>query len=140
MIDFLLNAKNLVAERSLSHSEILDFHQFYDEILESGRLEGLRDEQPDYHGDDMKLLRRMKEYKTQHLLFLADRSVPFDNNQAERDLRMIKAKTKISGCFRSADGDSVFAALKSYTSTLRKNTLNIFDALVTAWLHNPVLF
>jgi len=74
------------------------------------------------------------------LIFLSDRTVPFDNNQAERDLRMIKAKTKISGCFRSIDGDSVFAVLKSYTSTLRKNGLNIFTALVSAWSAKPVLF
>jgi len=140
MIDFLLDAKAAVEEKSLNPAEILDFHKRYDEILESGRIEGLRDEKPDYHGDDMKLLRRLKEYKTQHLLFLSDRTVPFDNNQAERDLRMIKAKTKISGCFRSDDGDSIFAMLKSYTSTLRKNALNIFDSLVAAWGLKPFLF
>ena len=82
----------------------------------------------------------MKEYKTQHLLFLSDRNVPFGNNQAERDLRMIKPKTKISGCFRSAAGDDVFATLKSYTSSLRKNALNIFDGIVSAWAHKSVLF
>jgi len=140
MIVFLLDAKAAVEEKSLNPAEILDFHKRYDEILERGRLEGLCDEKPDYHGDDMKLLRRLKEYKTQHLLFLSDRTVPFDNNQAERDLRMIKAKTKISGCFRSDDGDSIFAMLKSYTSTLRKNALNIFDSLVAAWSMKPVLF
>jgi len=139
MIDFLLKAKS-AAEADLSTSEILEFHRLYDEILEIGRLEFLRDENPDHYGDDVKLLRRLREYKTQHLLFLSDRNVPFDNNQAERDLRMIKAKTKISGCFRSSDGDSVFATIKSYTSTLRKNRLNIFDALVSAWKANPVLF
>jgi transposase len=53
---------------------------------------------------------------------------------------MIKAKTKISGCFRSNDGDSVFAVLKSYTSTLRKNARNIFDAITNAWSAKPVLF
>jgi len=53
---------------------------------------------------------------------------------------MIKAKTKISGCFRSADGDGIFAVIKSYTSSLRKNDLNIFDALCNAWTAKPVLF
>jgi hypothetical protein len=140
MIDFLLEAKTAVKENNLTPHEILEYHRRYDEILEYGSLEFLRDEKPDYHGDDMKLLRRLKEYKAQHLLFLSDRNVPFDNNQAERDLRMIKAKTKISGCFRSTDGDSVFAVIKSYTSTLRKNSLNIFNALCAAWRAQPVLF
>ena len=140
MINFLLEAKKKSETATLQPSDISDFHRLYDDILERGRLEGLRDEKPDYHGDDMKLLRRMSEYKIQHLLFLSDKNVPFDNNQAERDLRMIKAKTKISGCFRSSDGDNVFAVIKSYTSSLRKNGLNIFNALCSAWRANPVLF
>jgi transposase len=139
MIDFLLKAKT-AAETYLSPNEIQQFHNLYDEILERGRLEFLRDKKPDQYADDVKLLRRLKEYKTQHLLFLSDRNVPFDNNQAERDLRMIKAKTKISGCFRSLDGDSVFAVIKSYTSSLRKSKLNIFNALCQARTAKPLLF
>jgi len=140
MIVFLLYAKARAENAALQPADIDELHSLYDHILELGQAEYTRDEIPDYNGDDLKLFRRMKEYKTQHLLFLSDRNVPFDNNQAERDLRMIKAKTKISGCFRSADGDDVFAALKSYTSSLRKNALNIFDALCNAWRGSPVLF
>jgi len=140
MIELLLAAKTAVKGNVLSPTKILDFHRLYDEILENGRLEFLENEKPEYSGNDIKLWRRMKEYKTQHLLFLSDINVPFDNNQAERDLRMIKAKTKISGCFRSSDGGSVFAVLKSYTSTLRKNGFNIFDGIRSAWSANPVLF
>jgi len=139
MIDFLLKAKT-AAQTDLSPDEILEFHNLYDEILDNGRLEFSRDKKSDRYADDVKLLHRLKEYKTQHLLFLSDRTVPFDNNQAERDLRMIKAKIKISGCFRSLDGDGVFAVIKSYTSSLRKNGLNIFEALVSAWTAQPVLF
>jgi len=139
MIDFLLKAK-MAAQTDLLPDEIQQFHNLYDEILERGRLELLSEKKSDRYGDDVKLLHRLKEYKTQHLLFLSDRTVPFDNNQAERDLRMIKAKTKISGCFRSLDGDGIFAVIKSYTSSLRKNGLNIFDALCAAWRANPVLF
>jgi transposase len=140
MIDFLLRAKTAAEEKALVAAEILDFRNKYDEILESGRLEFLQKEKSDYNGDDIRLLRRLKEYKNQHLLFLSDRNVPFDNNQAERDLRMIKAKTKISGCFRANDGDSIFAVLKSYTASLRKNSRNIFDGIISVWNKNPVLF
>ena len=110
----------------------------YDEILEQGSKEFLQDENPDYNGEDMKLLRRMQKYKAEHLRFVTNPNVPFDNNQAERDLRMIKAKTKISGCFRAEDGGKVFAMLKSYTSTLRKNGLNIYDGIRAAFADQPM--
>ena len=89
-------------------------------------------------GEDYKLWRRMGEYAEAHLRFVCDPNVPFDNNQAERDLRMIKAKTKISGCFRSDEGAKAFANAKSYTSTMRKNGENIYAALISAFNANPV--
>jgi transposase/regulator of replication initiation timing len=125
MIELLLEAKE--------HGGGDEVPWRYDEILERGLREFLKDEAPDYNGEDMKLLRRMKAYKAEHLRFVTDRGVPFDNNQAERDLRMIKAKMKISGCFRAEDGGKVFAALKSYTSTLRKNGRNIFQGIRDAF-------
>jgi transposase-like protein/regulator of replication initiation timing len=111
----------------------------YEAILKQGQREFLQDEAPDYNGDDMKLLRRMKKHKKEHLCFTTNKNVPFDNNQAERDLRMIKAKTKISGCFRGKDKGGVFAALISYTSTLRKNNRNIYDGILFAFNFNPIL-
>ena len=142
MISMLLRAKALVAEsggKPPDPCHIEKFHRQYDEILELGRLEFLRSESPDYNGEDMKLLRRMKKYKAEHLRFLSNPIVPFDNNQAERDLRMVKAKTKISGCFRALHGGHVFAALKSYSATLRKNHRNIFLGFKAAFELNPVL-
>ena len=131
MIKLLLEAKNCGKTSKLSDR--------YDEILKQGVKEFIKDESPDYNGDDMKLLRRMQKYKVEHLRFLTDEEVPFDNNQAERDLRMIKAKMKISGCFRSNDGGEIFANIKSYTSTLRKNGKNIFDGVKAAFQFQPVL-
>ena len=142
MIKLLLEAKTAVesSDKPLHHATVGKFSRRYDKILERGRQEFLKSETPDYNGDDMKLLRRMKEYKKEHLRFATDKNVPFDNNQAERDLRMIKAKTKISGCFRATNGGEVFANIKSYTSTLRKNGLNIFDGIRDAFRAKPVVF
>jgi transposase len=143
MIEFLVHCNNMVKEHKANNISALDaglldeYQARYDEILEQGWLEFLQDEVKDNKGEDMKLMRRMKEYKSQHLKFLSDFQVPFDNNQAERDLRMIKSKIKISGCFRGSAGGSDFATIKSYTSTLRKNSQNIFKGLKNAFSGVP---
>ena len=143
MIELLVEANNLVKERKASGDTMLDetkiteYSSRYDTILKDGRDEFFQSESKDYNGEDMKLLRRMAKFKTNHLLFLTDFQVPFDNNQAERDLRMIKSKAKVSGCFRGENGGAVFANIKSYTSTLRKNMCNIFVGLKRAFLGEP---
>jgi transposase len=142
MIKLLLEAKAAVEAtdgKPLGGKAFGKISHQYDKILEQGRKEFLQDESPDYNGEDMKLLRRLGEYKTEHLRFVSNVNVPFDNNLAERDLRMIKAKAKISGCFRAINGGEVFAAIKSYTSTLRKNRLNIFFGIKLAFAGEPLL-
>ena len=143
MITLLVDANNTVKEHKAKNIPALDdallagYRARYDEILEQGSLEFFQGGNKDNNSEDMKLLRRLKEYKREHLRFLSDFQVPFDNNLAERDLRMIKSKTKVSGCFRGNEGGTVFANIKSYTSTLRKNARNIFNGLKDAFLGLP---
>ena len=75
------------------------------------------------------LLERLKTFKTETLRFLTDFDVPFTNNLAEQDLRMMKVKMKISGSFRTLDGAQTFARLRSVVSTARKQGANILKTL-----------
>ncbi len=86
------------------------------------------------------LLRRLRDKREEVLRFMDDLAVPFDNNQAERDLRMIKVQQKVSGCFRSTQGAERFCIISSYISTVRKQGMNLMEAIKCAFTGNPVSF
>jgi transposase len=76
-----------------------------------------------------KLVNRLVARRDEILLFMTDFRVPFDNNQAERDLRMLKVKQKISGCFRTDKGAEEFCRMRSYISTMKKQGHSVMDTI-----------
>ena len=85
------------------------------------------------------LLLRLATRRRETLAFMYDFRVPFTNNQAERDLRMMKVQQKISGAFRSADAAAAFCQIRGYIATIRKNGLRVIDALQSAFLGQPTI-
>jgi transposase len=89
--------------------------------------------------DALNLLIRLHQYQDLILRFMYDFDVPFDNNLAEADLRMMKLRQKISGCFRTQDGAAIFCDLRSYLSTMQKQGVHLLTALRSAMVASPLL-
>ena len=85
------------------------------------------------------LLDRMSQIDEVLGFFLFPGLIPFDNNLAERDVRMIKVKQKVSGLFRSESGANYFCRIRGYLSTLRKSGVNIYEGLKSVFSGNPIL-
>jgi len=151
MIRLLLEIKAAMEEappeqQSLLPDLLADLEARYDAILEAGLqicpvLES-SDPPPKKRGKPKQhpvknLLDHLQVLKTETLAFLVDFKVPFDNNQAERDLRMVKLKQKISGCFHSGCGTDVFCRIHSYISTTRKNEQRVLYVLQMALTGSP---
>jgi transposase len=90
-------------------------------------------------GPVLALIDRMCGFTTEIWRFAHDFGVPFDNNQAERDIRMIKTQTKVTGGWRTIDGARDWLTVRSYLSTLRKNNIHILTGLRDALTGNPWL-
>jgi len=119
----------------LKEEQIKKLEQIYDNIIQLGHVFFPKIEKvPKNKGKTAKpksqnLLLRLEKYKEETLRFITDFRVPFDNNMAERDLRMIKVKQKVSGTFMSRTGGKIFARIKGYISTVKKNGRNVMDEL-----------
>ena len=86
------------------------------------------------------LLEMFRDHQPEVLRFVTNPIVPFDNNQAERDFRMIKLRQKISGGFRTRLGGEVFCRIRSYISTLRKQGYPVLESIHQAMIGKPVSF
>ena len=149
MYNLLLDIKAEVdsapaSDNALSQVRLDYFAQRYDAILQHGFDANPPPQTPPpkrrgriKQSPPKNLLDRLHEHKAGTLAFMYDFSVPFDNNLAERDIRMIKVKQKISGSFRTAEGAETFCHLRSYISTARKQGHNVINALFGALTDSP---
>lgn len=111
------------------------FSSKYDSIVDEARKHNPIEEKPlgkrgrQKKGKTRALIERFAKYKAEICLFTNDFSISFDNNQAERDIRMFKVKQKVSGCFRTKDGADTFATIMSYIGTANKHGINAYIAI-----------
>ena len=151
MIDCLLEIKDAVdqARQTTNHlgkEQIKAFEAHYQKVLDEGYgqnpLPPLSPDTEKKRGRRKKskprnLLERLDGHRKEALAFMYDFTVPFDNNLAERDIRMMKVQQKISGMFRTEDGAKTFCRIRSYISTARKNAVGAMDALTRLFSGNP---
>ncbi|MCB9136899.1 MAG: IS66 family transposase [Caldilineaceae bacterium] len=131
---------------SLSSERLAHFDAEYDAILQRGfqanpppnppavKQKGRPKQTP-----PKNLLDRLLKHKTGTLAFMHNFDIPFDNNLAERDIRMVKLKQKISGSFRTTDGADTFCNIRSYISTVRKQGGNVIAALFDSLANEPFI-
>jgi len=91
------------------------------------------------HPPAVNLLIRLRDFKGEVLAFMSDFRVPFDNNQGERDSRMVKVKQKVSGGCRTLEGAKQFGRIRGYISTARKQAKNVFEAIRDAFDGHPFI-
>ena len=135
--DYSKAAKGSVAPKS-KHS----WHVRYGKIIAEGYRENPQIDEPPgrkkKRGRKKKtksrnLLERMDKYRDQIVAFIWDSQIPFSNNQAEQDIRMVKVKQKISGGFRTVQNAEIFARIRSYISTQQKQGVLAWDAIAKAF-------
>jgi transposase len=149
--ELLLTIKKQVEQSSSCYNSLDDptlqrFEKEYDKLVRQGlRLNPIREKKNKKRGRPKQtkatnLLMRLKEYRNNILSFMYDFRVPFTNNLAERDLRMVKVKQKISGTFRSREGAAFFCRIRGFISTNKKNNSNVLDSISQLFLNTSISF
>ena len=139
-----VHAAKAAGQCSLSTRTLSSIIHHYDELVQAGLLANPPPLRTGKAGRPSRtkaanLAGRLSRYHDDVLRFATDFAVPFSNNQAERDLRMVKLQQKISGCYRTEAGATNYLAIRSYVSTARKQGINVLGALRDLFEGHPFM-
>lgn len=112
----------------------------YQELIAKGREENKKTKHRYAQKDEVKLLNRMEKYSHNHLLFLHNFAVPFDDNMSERDLRKAKNRQKMAGGFRKDSGHIMYCAILSIVETLKRRNMGLLENIRHLFMGTPAIF
>jgi len=150
MTELLLGANELKKElidkgiHNMTEEQLSEIRSSYISILDQGQLEynaAIEGKKHiSYYTEERRLLKRLREYINQHLIFITDFNAPFGNNIAELGALYIKRKTKSSGGFRTNEGMDTYATIASVIHSLKKQHRGVFHEIKAAFLGSPPVF
>ena len=124
-------------KESFSFEETNEFMIKFDEYILLGIEENKKHGKSHYYKTEKTLLERLVEYRDNYTYWIYDFSIPYTNNEAERGLRGVKTKMKVSGQFQNIENARYYANIRSYIETCHRNGINEVDALIRLLNGNP---
>lgn len=119
---------------------VREYEEKYFTLLKEGREENKTTSHKYAKQEEKTLLNRMEKYSHNHLLFLHDFAVPFDDNISERDLRKVKNRQKMAGGFRKESGQKMYCSIMSIIETLKKRNMGIIENIKKLFMGTPAIF
>lgn len=134
--------KGLMAQgaEAMPAGMIADYEEKYFSILKQGREENKTTAHKYAKQEETALLGRLKKYSHNHLLFLHDFAVPFDDNLSERDLRKAKNRQKMAGGFRKESGHEMYCSIMTIIETLKKRNMGMIENIRKLFMGTPAIF
>lgn len=126
--------------KGFPEEKIIQYEQRYYGLIVSGRKENQKTSHKYAKGDELTLLNRLEKYGHNHLLFLHDFEVPFDDNISERDLRKVKNRQKMAGGFRKDSGHEMYCSILTIIETLKRREMGIIENLRKLFMGAPAIF
>lgn len=125
---------------AFSADTIKEYEEEYFSLLKKGREENRTTAHKYAKKDEKTLLNRLEKYSHNHLLFLHDFSVPFDDNISERDLRKAKNRQKMAGGFRKESGHEMYCSIMTIIETLKKRKMGLIENIKKLFMGAPAIF
>ncbi len=142
LCDMNKTRKKLMGQGITGFSEagLKEYGKKYRELVIKGRSENKKTSYKYARSDEKTLLNRMEKYMDNHLLFLHDFSVPFENNIPERDLRKAKNRQKMAGGFRKESGHRMYCSILTIIETLKRRNMGIIENIKLLFMGTPAIF